>query len=402
MIGFNSCSEDCDHDFIEHDYSKDIVGTWNVLLLNHAETMVVNADGTLNVTIVSEGKLYEQSAHYELEGNQITITNDDTDDVEKGRLDVVPGVGLSIMIDEEEGLGYKYYYCEEDYSKDIVGMWVCTETPSAEENDMLIMTYNADGTTSFTGYFYEADDFGANMEASYKVIGDLLIHKQPDIALEMGLSQYTAMKIKYTPNANSLGDVMSLQACAKVGEIYVETNTTWLRVKQTLDLPGKKYNYSKNFVSNVKGLDKDIEFMGYTMNFAKMDGSYLDKMLKMFNISFPDANTMHCVGRYSGGDIIFDDPIVVEGNKMTVKMSQKNPAFKDVDLYAFQDQDNTQFHIYMSTTAFVNFFGNMQVTIMEQLGQLDTTDETAVKAVFDSIDDAVESINLSLVMTRAK
>ena len=88
--------------------------------------------------------------------------------------------------------------------------------------------------------------------------------------------------------------------------------------------------------------------MGYTMNFAKMDGSFLDKMLKMFNISFPDANTMHCVGRYSGGDIIFDDPIVVEGNKMTVKMSQKNPAFKDVDLYAFQDQDNTQFHIYVN------------------------------------------------------
>ena len=163
-----------------------------------------------------------------------------------------------------------------------------------------------------------------------------------------------------------------------------------------------KYDYSKNNVTNVKGLDKDIEFMGYTMNFSKMDGSFLDKMLKMFKISFSDANTMHCVGRYSGGDIIFDAPIVVDGNKMTVKMSEKNAAFKDVDLYAFQDQDNTQFHIYMSTTAFVNFFGNMQVTIMEQLGQFDTTDAAAVKAVFDSIDEAVETINLSLVMTKAK
>ena len=87
---------------------------------------------------------------------------------------------------------------------------------------------------------------------------------------------------------------------------------------------------------------------------------------------------------------------------MTVKMSEKNAAFKDVDLYAFQDQDNTQFHIYMSTTAFVNFFGNMQVTIMDQLGQLDTTDAAAVKAVFDSIDEAVETINVSFVMTKAK
>jgi hypothetical protein len=87
---------------------------------------------------------------------------------------------------------------------------------------------------------------------------------------------------------------------------------------------------------------------------------------------------------------------------MTVKMSEKNPALKDVDLYTFQDQDNTQMHMYMHSTGFENFFGNMQVTIMEQMGMLDTTDEAAVQAVFQSIDDAVETINVSFVMTRAK
>jgi hypothetical protein len=87
---------------------------------------------------------------------------------------------------------------------------------------------------------------------------------------------------------------------------------------------------------------------------------------------------------------------------MTVKMSEKNPAYKDTDLYTFQDQDNTQMHMYMPTYAFVNFFGNMQVTMMEQLGMLDTTDAAAVQAVFQSIDDAVETINVSFVMTRAK
>ena len=35
-------------------------------------------------------------------------------------------------------------------------------------------------------------------------------------------------------------------------------------------------------------------------------------------------------------------------------------------------------------------------------GSLDTTDAAAVKAVYDSIDDAVETINVSFVMTRAK
>ena len=165
-----------------------------------------------------------------------------------------------------------------------------------------------------------------------------------------------------------------------------------------------KYDYSKNYVTNVKGLDKDIEFMGTTFNFAKMDGVMLDKALKtiLFNVEFPDAKTIKYNCYYNGQNMSMEAPIAVDGNKMTVKMSEKNAAFKDVDLYAFQDQDNTQFQIYMSTTAFVNFFGNMQITIMEHLGQLDTTDEAAVKAVFDSIDDAVETINVSFVMTKAK
>ena len=89
-----------------------------------------------------------------------------------------------------------------------------------------------------------------------------------------------------------------------------------------------KYDYIKTFVTNVKGLDKDIEFMGTTFNFSKM-------------------------------------------------------------------------HMYMPTYAFINFFGNMQATIMSQMGDLDLTDAAAVKAVFDSIDNAVETINVSFVMTKA-
>ena len=58
-------------------------------------------------------------------------------------------------------------------------------------------------------------------------------------------------------------------------------------------------------------------------------------------------------------------------------------------------------HMYMHYTGFVNFFCNMQVTIMDQLDMIDTTDAAAVKAVFDSIDEAAETINLSLVMTKA-
>ena len=56
----------------------------------------------------------------------------------------------------------------------------------------------------------------------------------------------------------------------------------------------------------------------------------------------------------------------------------------------------------MHSTGFVNIFGNMRVILMEQMGLIDTTDAAAVKAVFDSIDEAIETVNVSLVMTEAK
>ena len=165
-----------------------------------------------------------------------------------------------------------------------------------------------------------------------------------------------------------------------------------------------KYDYNKTFVTNVKGLDKDVEFLGATINYAKTDGVVLDKFLKAlcFAVEFPDANTIKYSYLNNGQIISTEAPIVVDGNKMTVKMSSKNAALKDVVLYTLQDQDNCQMHIYMNATGYVNLVGNMQITRMEQMGLIDTTDAAAVKAVFDSIDEAIETINLSLTMTKAK
>ena len=242
-----------------------------------------------------------------------------------------------------------------------------------------------------------------NRESNYVVVGDLVFMELPAANVE-GKSMYTAARMTYTPNATSAGDIMTHKKYVPFGNELKESVMSFLRIKQHLDLPGKKYDYIKTFVTNVKGLDKDIEFMGTTFNFAKMDGVMMDKALKtiLFNVEFPDANTIKYNCYYNGQNMSMEAPIVVDGNKMTVKMSEKNPAYKDTDLYTFQDQDNTQMHMYMPTYAFVNFFGNMQVTIMEQMGLLDTTDAAAVKAVFQSIDDAVETINVSFVMTRAK
>jgi hypothetical protein len=264
---------------------------------------------------------------------------------------------------------------------------------------MSVNTYQEDGKALFTGYTPDVNGYKANLESTYKVIGDLLIQ----IYYVNEDAQYITLRLNYSPNATGMGDILTITSITTQEGQAVEQYASLLRIKQNLELPGMKYDYIKTYVTNVKGLDKDIEFMGTTFNFAKMDGVKLDKMLKtlLFNVEFPDANTIKYACHYNNEPMSMEAPIVVDGNKMTVKMSTKKAAYRDVDLYTFQDQDNTQMHMYMHSTAFVNFFGNMQVTIMEQMGQLDLNDAAAVKAVFDSIDEAVETINVSFVMTKA-
>ena len=192
---------------------------------------------------------------------------------------------------------------------------------------------------------------------------------------------------KYIPSGNNLR----------------KTVMSFLRIKQSLDLAGKTYDHIKTFVTNVKGLDKDIDILGTTFNFAKMTGEKLNKMLKtlLFAVDFPNANTIRYNYFYNGKNNFLEAPIVVDGNKMTVQMSKKNSLFKDIDLYTYQDADASQMHMYLPTYAFINFFGNMQASLMAQNGLLDLTDATAVNSIFDSIDNAVDTINLSLVMEKA-
>ena len=406
MLGFSACEKDCDHDFIEVNHSKDLVGTWTCLEAENefSEALVIKADGSV-VSIGSEnGKFWNAiSGNIKTVNNKMTMTFEDGDNYE-GRFEMICGEAFTIF--DENGDHLTYRYCANDLSDEVLGMWVCNDggLPGVE-NDMLIMTFSENGKMTMTtpGSAFIPFDY-VKEEVDYVVVGDLLFKNFYGENPAEGYIRCQPSRLIYSPNATTLNDMLIENIHAPYQNGTLELNVSYLRVKQTLDLPGMKYDYMKTFVTNVKGLDKDIDFMGYTFNFAKMDGVKLDKMLKtlLFTVEFPDANTIKYSCHYNNQPMSMEAPIAVDGNKMTVKMSEKNPAYKDVDLYTFQDKDNTQMHMYMHSTGFVNFFGNMQVTIMEQLGQLDTTDAAAVKAVFDNIDEAVETINLSIVMTKAK
>ena len=399
-LGFTACDKDCGHEFIEVDYSKDIVGTWTALEADHSAAYIFNADGTMSTTGI-DGEVYweDEKGTYEVVNNKITMKFD-SGRIINGSFDIIPGQTISIV--GEKGR-HTYQYCKEDLADEIVGMWVCNNGPSDNETNMIIQTFNEDGIVTKTGWSVASNEFIVKEAMTYKVVGDLLFHQRPSDMVTEGVAPNFASKLTYMPNANQLGDMHTNTAFKVVNGEVVELSMSMLRIKQYLELPGNKYDYIKTFVSNVKGEDKDIPFLNTSFNFAKMDGGIIDKFLKsiLFTVEFPEANKIKYSYLLEGMNIVMEAPIEVEGNKMTIKMSEFNPVYQDVEVYTFQDQDNTQMHMYMPTSSFEKFFANTSVSVMLGYGQLDKNDADAIAAVYQNVADAVHSINLSLVMTKA-
>ena len=391
MLGFTACDKETEH--IYDDHSADIVGTWTCIQDGFAEALVIKADGSILATGLGGGNYWEDmKGNITVENGNATLSFEDGV-IFEGHFDIIPGVAFSINPENEERVTFNY--CANDLSKEIVGMWVCTDGPANKENDMLIQIFNEDGTSVMTG---DADELLVNDESTtYKVIGDLLL-----LQMNKESVSYVPFRITYSPDATTLGDVMTLTLAMK--NAGINSTATWLRVKQSLDLADQKYDYIKTFVSNVKGEDKDIPFLNTSFNFAKMDGSIIDKFLKsiLFTVEFPNENTINYSFLLEGQNMPMSAPIEVEGNKMTIKMSENDPIFHDVVVYTFQDKDNSQMHMYMPTSSFEKFFANTSVSVMLGYGQLDKNDADAIAAVYQNVADAVESINLSLVMSKSK
>ena len=397
MLGFTACDKDCDHNFIEHDFTQDIVGTWTTLNGELAEAMVIKADGSFTTTgVMKGGSLYEEKGTIKVVNNKVTLAFDGDKDTFEGRLEFVAGKSMSIVIFDDNDVRLTYDYCEEDLADEVVGMWVCTDAPTEDGEAMIIHTFMDNGKAIYTGFGTYVDEYLVNKETTYKVVGDLLFYALPQDNLEEGAPSYITKKLTYKPNGVAYGDIME--------EKTIKSTSTMLRIKQNLELPGNAYDYNNTYVSNVKGLDEDMTMMGYTFNIGKMEGKNLDKMLKtlLFAVEFPNANTLKYQYLYNGQNFVFEARIVVDGNKVTIKMSEMRPYYRDVDMYMFQDKDNTQLHMYMPTSSFINYFGNMDVAALAYAGEIDVTDAAAVEAIFDRMDERVESINLSFVLKARK
>ena len=388
MVALNSCSEDCDHNFIEHDYTNDLVGTWTYVNGEQAEALVIKADGSFTTTgVMIYGALYEEKGTIKVVNNKVTLAFDGDKETYEGRLEFVAGKSLSLVMFDDNDVRLTYDYCDKDLSDEIVGMWVCNDA----KDNMRIHSFDENGNAVFTGWSEYLGEFSVLENSNYKVVGDLIFQ---------GFSngeKYIASKLVYDPNGNAYGNIMLFKNSLFDG---TESVQSWLRINQSLDLAGKAYDYIASYISNAKGADKDIPFLDTKFNFAHMDGSIIDKFLKsvLYNVQFPDAKTFQYNCLLEGQNVSLQLPMEVEGNKITIKMSSRHASYRDVVVYAFQDVDGCQFHMYMPTASFENFFSNLSLSILSASGQVDINNPVHVDAVYKEVADAIESINVSIVM----
>jgi hypothetical protein len=402
MLGLFSCSEDCDHDFVEYDHSEVLVGTWTYIAEDGlAEAMVINPDGSFTTTgIMKGGYLYEEKGNIKVVNNKVSLVFEGDTDVIEGRLELVAGKSLSIVINEEYDIRLTYDYCANDLSDEILGMWVSElQAPTENGEAMIVHTFMDNGKAIFTGFGTFVDEYLVNEETTYKVIGDLLFFALPQDKIAEGEYPYITKKLTYIPNGAAYGDIME----EKTLRSEEEKTSTMLRIKQSLNLSKRTYDYISAYVTNANGKDEDFSILGNTFNISKIKSYDLDMMFRsILSCIELNENTIKFTFNNNGRESVYNDPITVDGNKVTVDMSTENPACRKVEMYMFQDADDSQLHIYMPTKSFINYFANLQIPTLKAEGKLDINDAAAVDKVFADMEARVESINVSFVLKARK
>ena len=399
-LGFTACDNEPEH--IYDDHSADLVGTWSCFTENYAEVLIINADGSAVSYGVEDGEYWENvRGTVTVKENKITMIFEDDDNV-TGHFDIIPGQAFSLF--EDSGERYVYQYCANDLADEIVGMWVCSEGVSGAEKDMGIITYSEDGKAMFTGNnVTENNDNLLGLESTYKVVGNILF-QTISYSSNSGVDSYMAIKLTYAPNNTSLGDIMTQTTYLPKADGVQKSTSSWLRVKQSLNLTGKTYDYKSAYVTNAKGKDEDFTIMGNTFNIAKIKAYDFDKMFSadLFCVELNANSFKYKLRLDNGQETGFDTPMTIDGNKVTLDMNAINPALRKVEMRMFQDANDTQVHIYMHTDAFINYFANMEVYTLILEGKITPADTTAIEKVFADMEARVESINVSFVMKARK
>ena len=141
MCGLNSCSDDCDHDVADVDYSKSIIGIWSFENETYEEGIRFFEDG--NFTAFGnkgEGDYYVDGT-WTLHRNRLVLTTSEGETHFSGIIEVY-AEDVMLMTSNGSKETYVYhYYVDSPFPKSLVGTWTCLEGNFAEA-----LTINEDGS----------------------------------------------------------------------------------------------------------------------------------------------------------------------------------------------------------------------------------------------------------------
>ena len=336
-----------------------------------------------------------------LNSNQITLDFKDKDNF-NGTLEITPGDSL-VLVDDETGKRTTYNYCTTDYTDIIKGTWTKMEAYVGMENYTTFYNFTDDGYLKYSCLYEDEDTMSGDAPVPYKVIGDLLIRCGEESDTANNVSPYIIYRMEYEPNyMGKLRNVLTLSLDMYVLDSWYDVAISYYRLKDGLDVVGKEYDYTKSFITNVKGKNTNFDLMGYRFNFSKIQNSKLEEMLEavQFSIEFPSEDSIQFNCIYNGEPMNMKARMEMDGMKMTVKMSERDAAYRDVAMYVFQEAYDSHVRMIMKTEGFTNFFANMCIAIMAKEGKLDKNDKVAVDSYFTRIDAAIYCINVGFVMNR--
>ena len=402
---FASCDNDEGNDWISTEYAKDLVGTWTTQDSGYAEALVITKDGVVSATGSYKLDYWDDvKGRVILNSNEISLDFEDNDNF-KGTFELTPGEKL-VLVDEVTGKCTTYNYCTTEYAEVVKGLWGNATAYVGMENYATFYNFTDDGYFKYSCLYEEEDTMTFEDPAPYKVIGDLLIRCGEESDTASGVSPYIIYRLEYEPNyessAGRLVDVLTLNVDILTQFHYMNVGISYYRLMDELDVVGKEYKHNKSFVTNVSGKNKNFDLMGYRFNFSKINSEKLNSMLEavQFSIEFPSEDSIQFNCIYNGEPMNMKARMEMDGMKMTVKMSERDAAYRDVVMYVFQDAYDYHVRMIMKTEGFTNFFANMCIAIMAKEGKLDKNDKEAVDSYFTRIDGAIDCINVGFVMNR--
>ena len=123
MLGFTACEKDCDHDIIDVDYSKSILGIWYFKSETFEENFRFDDDGKFIAVGEKSKELYTIDGTWTLNKNRLVLTTNEGETYFSGTIEVYAEDVMLMTADGSKDTRVYHYFVDSPFPKSLVGTW---------------------------------------------------------------------------------------------------------------------------------------------------------------------------------------------------------------------------------------------------------------------------------------